>query len=55
MTTKPDLDLLHRVDRRALAQMVAMIHRANHRDDEAEGDPKVGGHPAACASSLELL
>jgi len=45
----------HAITRRALAQIVAMIHRANHRDDEAPGDPKVGGHPAACSSCLEIL
>ncbi|MFO1052952.1 MAG: pyruvate dehydrogenase [Planctomycetota bacterium] len=49
-----DFDLLRRIDRRVLAQMVAMIWRANHRQDAADGDPKVGGHPAACASALEI-
>ncbi len=49
-----DFDLLRRINHRALVQMVAMIWRANHRDDAAEGDPKVGGHPAACASCLEI-
>ncbi|MBI5852136.1 MAG: pyruvate dehydrogenase [Planctomycetes bacterium] len=49
-----DLDLVRRIGRRALAQMVAMIWRANHREGIDEGDPKVGGHPAACASCLEI-
>ncbi|MCC6747149.1 MAG: pyruvate dehydrogenase [Deltaproteobacteria bacterium] len=40
--------------RRALALSTAMIVRANERPTE-EGDPKVGGHPAAAASSLHLL
>ncbi|RYZ71631.1 MAG: pyruvate dehydrogenase, partial [Proteobacteria bacterium] len=31
-----------------------MIYLANHREDKAKGDPKVGGHPAACASSLHI-
>src|SRR5690606_6259104 len=53
-TMNHDFDLLDRIDRAALAQMAAMIWRANHRDDAAEGDPKVGGHPAACASCLEV-
>ena len=44
-----------RVTRRAFAQMVAMIHLANSRKDKAPGDPKVGGHPASCASSIHLL
>ena len=51
---KSDLELVRRIDRRALAQMTAMIWRANHRPDPDEGDPKVGGHPAACASCLEI-
>ena len=49
-----DFDLLRRINRRALTQMVAMVWRANHRDDVVDGDPKVGGHPAACASCLEI-
>lgn len=52
---KHDFEVLSTITRRALAQMVAMIYRANHRDDERPGDPKVGGHPAACASCMELL
>ena len=43
-----------RVAYRAFAQMVAMIHLANHRKSKEPGDPKVGGHPASCASSLQL-
>ncbi|MEO0478284.1 MAG: pyruvate dehydrogenase [Planctomycetota bacterium] len=49
-----DFDVLRRINRRALAQMVAMVWRANHRDDALKTDPKVGGHPAACASCLEI-
>ena len=52
--TKPEIRPLDTILDRARAQMVAMIWRANHRDDVAEGDPKVGGHPAACASCLEI-
>lgn len=55
MSQDPDLPLLRRITRRAFVQMATMIHLANHRDDAAEGDPKVGGHPAACASSMEIL
>jgi len=51
----PDFELLDRIVHRAFVQMVAMIYRANHRDDIAPGDPKVGGHPAACASCFEIL
>ncbi|MCB0363776.1 MAG: pyruvate dehydrogenase [Bdellovibrionaceae bacterium] len=32
-----------------------MIYIANHRSDKAKGDPKVGGHPAACSSALHIL
>ncbi|MFT7678954.1 MAG: pyruvate dehydrogenase E1 component [Planctomycetota bacterium] len=44
-----------RIVYRALAQAVAMIHLANNRKTKEKGDPKVGGHPASCASSLHLL
>jgi len=47
--------LLQSISDRAFAQMVHMIWEANHRKDKRPGDPKVGGHPAACASSLHLL
>lgn len=52
---KPDYPLLERITRRAFAHMVAMIHVANNREDADRTDPKVGGHPAACASSLDFL
>ncbi|QDU85365.1 Pyruvate dehydrogenase E1 component [Planctomycetes bacterium Pla163] len=48
-------DLLERIADRAFAQMVAMIHIANSRKDKDPSDPKVGGHPAACASSFHVL
>ena len=32
-----------------------MINQANHRADKEKGDPKVGGHPAACASALHIM
>ncbi|HEX6811290.1 MAG TPA: pyruvate dehydrogenase [Planctomycetota bacterium] len=47
--------LLERITRRAFAHMIAMIHLANERPDADKTDPKVGGHPAACASSLDFL
>jgi pyruvate dehydrogenase E1 component len=43
------------ITQRAFAQMLAMIHLANTRKDKQPGDPKVGGHPASCASSIHLL
>lgn len=53
--SKPDFPLIDRITRRAFAHMVAMIHVANNRPDADKTDPKVGGHPAACASSLDFL
>ncbi|KAA3613455.1 MAG: pyruvate dehydrogenase [Planctomycetota bacterium] len=47
--------LLERIARRALAYCTHMIWEANHRDDVQPGDPKVGGHPASCTSSLHLI
>ena len=43
-----------RITRRAFAQAMAMIHMANNRKKDV-GDPKVGGHPAACASCFHVL
>ena len=45
---------LERIARRALVYCTHMIWEANHRSDAEPGDPKVGGHPAACSSSLHL-
>ena len=53
--SKTDFPLIERISRRAFAHMVAMIHLANERPDADKTDPKVGGHPAACASSLDFL
>jgi len=52
---EPDqLEAVSRVCDRALAWCSHMIWEANHRDDLEPGDPKVGGHPASCASSAHL-
>src|SRR5262245_40335956 len=48
-------ELLDRLTRRALYYSTQMIHQANERSDVQKGDPKVGGHPAACASSTHIL
>ncbi len=48
-------ELLNSIAKRAFAQMVYMIHLANNRKDKQKGDPKVGGHPASCGSSLHIL
>ncbi len=44
-----------RITRRAFVHMVKMIHEANYGRSPRPGDPKVGGHPASCASSMHLL
>jgi pyruvate dehydrogenase E1 component len=44
-----------RITYRAFVQALAMIHMANHRKVKEAGDPKVGGHPAACASAMHTL
>jgi pyruvate dehydrogenase E1 component len=49
------LAVVERIARRAHALAIKMIWDANHRDDVNPGDPKVGGHPASCASSLHVL
>lgn len=48
-------EILEILVRRAHYLMIQMIHLANHRSDKAKGDPKVGGHPAACASCVHIL
>jgi pyruvate dehydrogenase E1 component len=53
--SRPDTALLTRIVDRAFAQTMAMIHVANHREGKKRGDPKVGGHPASCASSIHIL
>ena len=50
-----DRGTLDAICRRAFVHMNAMVWRANHRKDKEPGDPKVGGHPASCASSLHIL
>lgn len=52
---KADLQQLERITARAFAHMVAMIYLANHRKGADKTDPKVGGHPAACASCLDFM
>lgn len=49
------MTLLDRIARRATIQTIAMVHIANHRKEALRTDPKVGGHPAACASSAHIL
>jgi len=51
----PSPALAERIIARAFAHTMAMIHVANTRGDKRRGDPKVGGHPASCASSTHIL
>lgn len=46
--------LINKICTRAHYLTTQMIYLANHRADKSKGDPKVGGHPAACASSLHI-
>jgi pyruvate dehydrogenase E1 component len=48
-------EVLESVARRAHYLATQMIFQANHREDKAKGDPKIGGHAAACASALHIL
>jgi pyruvate dehydrogenase E1 component len=50
-----EVSIAERITRRSFAQMVAMIHQANSAREKRAGDPKVGGHPASCASAMHLL
>lgn len=43
------------IARRAQYLATQMIFQANIRTDKEKGDPKVGGHMAACASALHIM
>lgn len=48
-------EILDSIARRAHYLATQMIWQANHRSDKEKGDPKIGGHPAASASSLHIM
>lgn len=48
---KPVFD---RIAQRAKYLATRMVYEANHRPDKQKGDPKVGGHAAASASTLHI-
>jgi len=52
--TKIRKDVLDRICSRVHYLTTQMIYLANHREEKEKGDPKVGGHPAACASALHI-
>lgn len=43
------------IARRAHYLATQMIYQANHRSDKEKGDPKIGGHVSASASSLHIM
>ncbi|MES2854795.1 MAG: pyruvate dehydrogenase, partial [Bdellovibrionota bacterium] len=47
-------EILDRICARVHYMTTQMIYLANHREEKEKGEPKVGGHPAACASSLHI-
>ncbi len=52
---KPQRQILDNIALRVHYLFTQMISKANHRSDKEKGDPKIGGHPAACASSLHIM
>ncbi len=54
-TNTANLKVIERVTLRAHYLATQMISLANHRPDKEKGDPKVGGHASASASSLHIL
>ncbi len=54
-SAKPDYAVLNRIVDRAYYMALEMIDAANSRDVKEKGEPKVGGHPSACASSKHIL
>ncbi|MEQ9503781.1 MAG: pyruvate dehydrogenase [Deltaproteobacteria bacterium] len=55
MRDPKEVAVIERIARRAFVYATKMIYEANHRDDVMEGDPKVGGHPAACSSCVHIM
>ncbi len=48
-------ETLESIARRAHYLATQMVFQANHRSDKEKGDPKVGGHVSASASSLHIV
>lgn len=49
------IETLENIAKRAHYLATQMIYQANHRSDKEKGDPKIGGHVAACASALHIM
>ncbi len=54
-TLESQREILNSIARRAHYLATQMIYQANHRDDKEKGDPKIGGHVSASASSLHIM
>ncbi|MFM8316349.1 MAG: pyruvate dehydrogenase, partial [Deltaproteobacteria bacterium] len=50
-----DYSVVNRICDRAYFMALRMIDVANNRPNVEKGEPKVGGHPSACASSQHIL
>ncbi len=50
-----DYSVLNKICDRAYFMALRMIDIANNRPNIEKGEPKVGGHPSACASSQHIL
>lgn len=48
-------ELLEKIASRAHYLATQMIYQANHRAEKDKGDPKIGGHVSASASSLHIM
>ena len=50
-----ELDHLKTLEQRLLWLSAWMVHNANHLRPKGEGDVKVGGHQASCASMVSIM
>lgn len=48
-------DTVESIAMRAHYLAAQMIYQANNRTDKEKGDPKIGGHMAACGSALHIM
>lgn len=48
-------ETLENIAKRAHYLATQMVFQANNRSDKEKGDPKIGGHAAACASALHIM
>ncbi|MCH2534464.1 MAG: pyruvate dehydrogenase [Bdellovibrionales bacterium] len=55
MSAKNEKQVIESIVQRTLYHIALMVYRANHRDDKMKGDPKIGGHAGASASSIHIL